>query len=122
MPSLCSCHSSLFPRPGTTGAGELMPCRVAFQRTISLPSAVRGPPASLGTSSLSPSLLGVSVSSLDDPAQALGSPYLVPISGKRIVQLYPGGVLGPADTESAPAGLGEVTTLTSQQFQQTLLV
>src|SRR5215210_1300406 len=44
MPSLCSCQSSVFSRPGTTGAGELMPWRVAFHLTIALPSWVAGPP------------------------------------------------------------------------------
>src|SRR5215212_3817417 len=43
-PSLCSSQSSLFSTPGTTGAGERMPWRVAFQRTISLPPSVLGPP------------------------------------------------------------------------------
>src|SRR5215218_9529822 len=43
-PSRCSSQSSAFSTPGTTGAGERIPWRVAFQRATSLPSSVLGPP------------------------------------------------------------------------------
>src|SRR5215203_5232092 len=43
-PSRCSSQSSFFSTPGITGAGERMPCCVAFHFTTSLPSWVAGPP------------------------------------------------------------------------------
>src|SRR5918997_5749776 len=47
IPSRWLFQSSVFSKPGTTGFGELMPCRVAFHLTTALPSAVLGPPAPL---------------------------------------------------------------------------
>jgi hypothetical protein len=40
MASRCSCQSPSVSRPGITGAGELRPWRMAFQRATSLPSGV----------------------------------------------------------------------------------
>src|SRR5215213_511647 len=43
IPSRWLSQSSCFSKPGNTGFGELMPCRVAFHITTALPCAVLGP-------------------------------------------------------------------------------
>src|SRR5918993_1389731 len=132
MLSLCSSQSSVFSTPGTTGAGERMPWRVAVPRATSLPSPVLGSPfgppleltmallCSAGTMSIRLLLVRFPVSftvrRIHYSGQALRGPDLVPLSGERIMQLYPDRVLRPAYDETTPVRCLEFDALLLQQL------